>query len=70
MTVHLMLPPEEVSKILCISLSTLKTWRMKGVGPPSIKMTNSGSVRYPDDKLAKWQAAEFDKQHPVKEKVR
>jgi len=71
MTVHTLYPPEEVSRILSVSLGTLANWRAKRTGPPYINLNGgAGAVRYCDDQLAKWQAAEFDKQHPVKEKVR
>jgi len=62
MTVHTLHTPEEVSKILSVSVGTLANWRSNKTGPNYINLNGgSGAVRYPDDALAKWQQAEFDR---------
>lgn len=43
----------EVAEILRVKEDTLYSWRLRGVGPPAIKL-DSGAVRYPADQLQEW----------------
>lgn len=48
---------EDVAARLGISPSTLRWWRHRGEGPPSIRLGRH--VRYPEDALEAWLAAQI-----------
>ncbi len=48
-----LLKPEEVAKILGISLNTLKRMRLNEKGPPAAYLSPR-TIRYHPDKLAEW----------------
>lgn len=45
-----------VAERLGLAEQTLRTWRMRGEGPPWIRLSDSpsGAVRYPEDGLHEW----------------
>ena len=47
---HDLLTPEEVAKILSVSVHTLRRWRYERKGPPFIKIENR-LVRYSSEEL-------------------
>lgn len=44
----------EVAKILGISYSALSKLRLKDLGPPYLRITERGSVRYDPESLKTW----------------
>jgi Helix-turn-helix domain len=54
-----MFTPAELAAILKVSVGTLQNWRVKGVGPPYIKLglENSAPVRYLETDVRRWQDA-------------
>jgi len=62
MTVHRLLTPEDVARVLSVSTRTLADWRVDKKGPKHINMNGkAGAVRYPEDKLILWQQEEFER---------
>ena len=62
MTVHKLMTPEELAKLLKVTVRTLADWRVAKKGPPHINMNGGyGAVRYPEDMVTVWQQAEFDR---------
>jgi len=51
-----LLSPSEVAQRLGLARSTLAKLRLSGGGPPYVKL--GAAVRYPEDSLAQWIAAQ------------
>jgi predicted DNA-binding transcriptional regulator AlpA len=56
-----LLTTNEVAKILKISYSALSKLRAKGKGPPYLRITEKGSVRYDPESLKQWIKGEIMK---------
>jgi predicted DNA-binding transcriptional regulator AlpA len=48
-----MLTTSEVAELLCVSRRTVEDWRLRGDGPPFVRLT-PGVVRYKPSTLAAW----------------
>lgn len=51
-----LLSPDDVAQRLGLARSTLAKLRLKGGGPPYVKL--GAAVRYPEDALTSWVAAQ------------
>lgn len=55
-TVKKFLRTPEAARFLQLAPRTLEGWRMKGTGPPWVRLPDSTAVRYDIDALASWAA--------------
>lgn len=62
MTVRQLFTPEQVAKLLSVSIRTLEDWRYKKKGPKYIRLMGKQSgIRYPEDLLDDFLAEEMRK---------
>jgi excisionase family DNA binding protein len=52
-----LLAPKEVAELLGVNENTLYKWRAAGEGPPYMRLTEGGRVRYERDSLRAWMIA-------------
>ncbi len=46
--------PKEVAQLLGVNENTLYKWRAAGEGPPFMRLSEGGRVRYERESLARW----------------
>jgi predicted DNA-binding transcriptional regulator AlpA len=51
--------PKEVAELLGIHENTLYKWRVLGEGPPYLRLSSHGRVRYERESLRAWWAHRF-----------
>lgn len=54
---RMLLSPKEVAEFLGVNENTLYKWRAAGEGPPFMRLTDGGRVRYESESLRAWMRA-------------
>lgn len=54
-----LLRPEQVAKLLGVSIHSLRRWRQLEKGPPFIRLSAT-NVAYPRERLRRWIAAQME----------
>ena len=55
--------PKEVAELLGVNENTLYKWRVAGEGPPYMRLSDGGRVRYERETLRAWMDARLSATH-------
>ncbi len=55
--------PKEVAQLLGVNENTLYKWRVAGEGPPFMRLSEGGRVRYERETLGAWMRARLGVAH-------